>query len=226
MRVWAVTGGLMCALLALAAVGVESSGDARRALAAVPADDLVGTAELEPAGTPPTPAEPAPRSGLADSQIEGQPGAVSLPLVQVADLGDVAGVIIPGKTTLSFISATGPTAYRSPASSGVQEVQAKYLLEQWSGSEWVIVAATDRLYGVIGAAQIGVVFNSADLRPNPVARGYWRVKWVFAWYSSGALLATTISTPDNIEAYVCITQARRCQPRAGWVETGGYLDNT
>ena len=159
------------------------------------------------------------------SETQGQVGAVAVPVVQVTDLGDVAGVIIPGLTALRFITETGPIAYRSPAFSGAQEVHAMYLLEQWSGSGWVIVVRSDVLVGVIGAAQSGVAFVRADLRPT-VARGYWRLRWVFGWYSSAGLVASALVTPDSTGDHVCLTTARRCEVGPGWVATGGYLDNT
>ncbi len=229
MRVRAVTGGLVCSLLALAVVGAESAaeggGDARQARRGVPVQFSAQSVGREPAATPPAPAGSAPRPRWAESETQGQAGAVSPPVVQVTDLGDVAGVIIPGLTALRFITETGPIAYRSPAFSGAQEVHAMYLLEQWSGSGWVIVVRSDVLVGVIGAAQNGVIFGRADLRPT-VARGYWRVTWLFGWYSSTALVASALVTPDSTGDHVCVTTARRCETGPGWVETGGYLDNT
>jgi hypothetical protein len=226
MRVRALTGGLVCSLLALALAGagdrsphpgdhVASQLD-REALAS----ELVVDHALAPA---------APALGVRWSvpSFEGQIGAVSLPTVYVGDLGDVAGVFSPGLTALRFFTQSGPTAYRSPALPGAQTVHAVYLLEYQFENQWRVVVPSGVLVGVIGPEQDGVTFVRAELRPWPMARGYWRVTWGFVWYSSlGNQVASAIMTSDRAEDHVCLTTARLCVSGPGYVRTGGYLDNT
>ena len=95
----------------------------------------------------------------------GSRGNVSLPTIYVGDL-----LMPSGYTQFTLYSNTGPTAYRSPAASGVQTVRARYRVEYWNGAAWTVTTQSPLLTGQIGSSQTGVVFTGAYLQPT-IARG-------------------------------------------------------
>lgn len=145
----------------------------------------------------------------------GQGGNITLPTVAVGDL-----VMPSGGTRFTLYSDTGPIAYRSPASTGAQTVNARYSVQKWNGSAWINVASSPLLTGQIGAVQTGVQFTRAYLQPIE-ARGYFRLTWGFDWYNaSGTRIGSAFGTSNLTSDHVCVTRIRLCQSSAGFVQTG------
>lgn len=156
-------------------------------------------------------------SAWSYSPVSGTRGGVAVPNVFVGDLNH------SGLTKFTLYSSTGPTVYRSAASSGTQVVAARYAVQQWSGSTWVTVKQSPLMTGQIGAAQSGVTFVAAYLQPD-MARGYFRLVWGFDWKTtSGTLLGSSFVVPTLTTDHRCVTPVRLCSSQAGYVRTGGYL---
>lgn len=149
---------------------------------------------------------------------QGSAGTVSLPQVNVSD----TFLYIGGKyvATLVIDSATGPLVYRSPATTGAQDVAAVYSLERWNGSAWTIQAniqATGRI--AAGVSALRLPRASFTLTSG---KGYYRVLWAFVWKVPGASsnLGVGALTANSTSDFACITPLRPCQVSAGYVRAG------
>jgi hypothetical protein len=152
------------------------------------------------------------------SGYSGQVGTVIVPTIKIDDQP------FAGYTQFVLWSNTGPVVYRSPASQGIQNIQAVYRVEQWNGSAWQVVVTSPVLKGQILATQSGVQMVALYLQPT-VARGYFRVTWAVVWSSStGTVLASTYIVPNLVGDHQCVTQIRLCKSYPGYFTTG--LNNT
>jgi hypothetical protein len=150
----------------------------------------------------------------------GRPGAVSVPQVYIADVVMPNGIRV--FTLNQHTTATsGPFAYRSPATTGVQNVAAHYVVEKWDGYKWVRSASAGPFIRQIGSAQPGVYLPKIYIQPL-TSRGYFRVTWYFAWATTTDIaLGSTAIMSDRSSDHVCATPYRLCQSYAGYFRTGG-----
>jgi hypothetical protein len=142
----------------------------------------------------------------------GKPGAAVAPQIYVADLyqGNVS--------RFTLMSDAGPIAYRSPASTGAQDVLAMYTVEWWNGSSWVILTQSGPHLQRIGATEKYTIFPSVYFQPN-FNQGSFRVTWVFAWSTStGTQLGATMLVPNAKEDHVCLTKRCISVPGYFWVQ--------
>lgn len=147
-------------------------------------------------------------------------GTVTLPTVYVADLIQPAGNV-----AFTLMSNTGPVAYRSPATTGVQTVNSRYYVQIWTTGGWANSAHSPLMTGQLNSGLSTVTFPRAYLQPLQT-RGYFRVTWAFDWYSNGSLIGSTSVVSHLTSDHVCVTQSRLCQSSAGYVRTGGYRTNS
>jgi hypothetical protein len=148
----------------------------------------------------------------------GRPGTVRVPTVYVGDL------YMPyGMTQFTLYSSTGPVVNRSPASSGEQIVAAVYTVEKLVGSSWVKTAQTGILTGRISSTQTSYQFPALYIQPQ-LARGIFRVTWLFTWSTStGTALGGTTIVSNYASDHSCVTPYRLCRTYPGSFRAGGYL---
>ena len=156
----------------------------------------------------------------AYSAPTGRPGAVIPPTISIADLYMPSGL-----RQFTLLGNTGPLVYRSPASTGAQNVGAMYVVEKWDGYKWVISARSGPLSGMIAAGQTAYRFAAPYIQPI-ASRGYFRVSFVFSWSANGVNLGTTSILGNLTSDHVCVTRYRLCQSYAGFFRTGGMGTGT
>ena len=150
----------------------------------------------------------------------GRPGSVILPTIYVGDL------LMPwGLRQFTLYGSTGPLAYRSPATTGAQAVAARYVVEKWNGSAWVMTTQTGVLTGTIAAGQRAYRFAAPYIQPV-ASRGYFRITYIFAWSANGVGLGGTSVMGNLTSDHVCVTPYRLCQSYAGFFRTGGQGTGT
>lgn len=147
---------------------------------------------------------------------QGRPGSLNLPYVRAYDEGQYTTY----GPYLAFSSAR-PTVYRSPATSGAQDVMGLYTIQRWNGSSWSNVTSQRTAAYRIPAGYSYVQLPGVSRAPS-TQRGYFRVVWVFAWADarSGASLGSTSIVPAHSGDLRCATTARPCSASAGWVRIG------
>jgi hypothetical protein len=140
-----------------------------------------------------------------------RPGAVSAPAINVSNLrlGD-------GNIYLTLLSNTGAVAYRSPASTGAQNVAAVYTVQKWNGASWVNVTKKGPFIGQISATQSYLVFNPVYITLSPT-NGYMRIVWSFVWSTTtGVQLGGTNLVSNLANDYVCLRP--RCFSYTGYFQ--------
>lgn len=155
------------------------------------------------------------------ANLSGRPGSVGIPTIYIGDL------LMPwGSTQFTLYGNTGPVAYRSPASTGAQQVSAVYTVQTLVGSSWVNTATTGVFYGQISAAQGSYRFPAPYIQPV-ASRGIFRVSWSFVWSTStGVSLGATNVISHLASDHVCVTPHRLCKSYPGYFQTGGYRTGT
>jgi len=148
----------------------------------------------------------------------GSAGSVTLPRINVRDTYLYAGGMYVA--TLTIDSTIGPLVYRSPATTGAQDVVAIYSLERWNGSAWT-TQAQGQASGRITAGYTSVRLPRASFMPTS-GKGIYRVAWAFAWKVPGAssTLGTGILNANSTSDFACITNLRPCQVSPGYVQAG------
>ena len=149
---------------------------------------------------------------------QGSAGSVSLPRINVSDTYLYVGGI--AVATLTIDSTIGPLVYRSPATTGAQDVYAVYSLQRWNGSAWA-TQAQGTASARIGAGYGSVRMPRASFMPTS-GKGYYRVAWAFAWKVPGASanLGSGVLNANSTSDFACITPLRPCQVSAGYVRAG------
>ena len=139
----------------------------------------------------------------------GQPGYVSLPAVKGVHLNVCAyGCFQPA------LIVSGPTVYRSPASSGAQLVYLTYTLKTWSNG-WMNQINESAQY-TIPAGQNTVLTNEKSWLPN--TGGYKQV-WMTVSHidiQTNTALGIRSIVMDQQGDYVCETRFP-CEAGPGWV---------
>lgn len=152
------------------------------------------------------------------SLAQGSAGSVSLPTINVSDTYLYAGGTYVA--TLTIDSTIGPLVYRSPATTGAQDVVAVYSLERWNGAAWT-TQAQGTASARIGAGYGSVRMPRASFMPTS-GKGIYRVTWAFAWKVPGASanLGGGVLTANSTSDFACITPLRPCRVSAGYVQAG------
>ncbi|MDO8363795.1 MAG: hypothetical protein Q7V88_12920 [Actinomycetota bacterium] len=160
-----------------------------------------------------------PASAWTFYSTTGRPGSVVLPTMMVTE------VYYANYTQMSLMGNTGVVVYRSPASTGAQNVGAIYTAQQFVNNQWVNVYSSPVITGYIPAGRSSVTLVRPNLQPS-TARGYFRVVFTLAWTdTANRYLASAFVTPTNANDLVCNTTSRWCIASPGYVRTGGYLTN-
>jgi hypothetical protein len=146
-----------------------------------------------------------------------RPGAVSVPQVWAVDDGQYTTY----GPYLTIRSNGGPVVYRSPATSGAQDVMGQYTIQYWNGSRWVNLTSQWTPAYRIPAGYRWVRLPALHRSPT-TQRGHFRVVWSFAWVNAntGAALGRTAILPNTTADFRCYTTARPCQYSAHWIRTG------
>lgn len=152
--------------------------------------------------------------------LSGNPGTATVSNIYVGDLN------VSGTTHFTLYGDVNVVAYRAPGTTGVQTIGAQYFVQKLNSSnQWVGVAQSPAMSGVMNSNQSSVVFVPPYLQPS-VARGYFRIVYVFVWTNAnGATIASSAVVPNLVGDHRCVTRVRWCSSGAGWVRTGGYLTN-
>ena len=105
--------------------------------------------------------------------------------------------------------------YRSPLTTGRQDIAVVINIQRWSGDRWVY--QTGRTwYGTIPAGVSSVVMPEWTVLPTAV--NYLRVKIGVAWANPyGQALGTRALTMDQFGDYECATTLSPCTAGAGWL---------
>lgn len=149
--------------------------------------------------------------------VAGKPGAVSVPMVRIGDsllqtnLGKVLSLKVDSNFQYVF-------AYRSPATTGDQDVMATYTLELLTTSGWVRFSE-QRVYGRIKAGQSYVALPALVLNPSSPLPGTYHITWGFLWATTtGVQLGSTIVVSDRTNDYTCLTTIYRCGINPGYFQ--------
>lgn len=158
-------------------------------------------------------------------------GRVSLPRILANDTVIMSSVtrygydgriiVVPQAiTSLTIESAANPIAYRSPRTTGAQDVIAVYVLERWNGSAWATFSST-RVSGRIPAGASGVRLPRVGFTPGGNT-GYYRAHWVFAWKVAGRVtnLGSLIVMADRASDFGCSSPLRPCEVGPGYLHVG------
>ncbi len=152
--------------------------------------------------------------------LQGRAGQVAMPSVLLSD------IYAAGYMQFTVYSTGNAVAYRSPASSGIQNVAVIYYLEKWDGSQWVMITRSAPMKGQITASQQSIRFPGPYIQVNGSARGYFRLGALFQWATTtGVLLGNTAVNSNLATDYKCITTSRLCKSYPGYFRTGGFLTN-
>jgi hypothetical protein len=165
---------------------------------------------------------PAPASAWEYTRVTGQAGEVWLPPVYPFEDHRFT-TYGPAVYITTF---DGPYVYRSPATSGAQDVMGVYLVERWnsSTSKWDVVSRQDTPIYTIPAGQKGIYLPRLWRSPGGnqlYNRGYFRVQWIIAWGAAGnASLGSTILSPDRAGDLRCRSMVRPCEATGTSVRLG------
>lgn len=147
-----------------------------------------------------------------------RPGAVSIPRVNATDW------TYSSVSTVPFLySSEGPVAYRSPASTGAQNVAGSYAIQRWTGTQWATISTQYTPAYTISAGSTWVRLPALNVTLQPHMRGYLRVSWAFAWTSAtnAASLGATVILPSSTSDFACVTRSvRPCGTSSSWVRVG------
>ena len=160
-------------------------------------------------------AEPA--SAWQFASTYGSAGSVVPPTIYIGD------VFQGGTKYFTVFGSTGPTVYRSPATSGVQYVRVRYVVERWNGAAWQVLASSNVFSGQIAANQSGVRFTQAPNMLPTVTTGYFRLTYAVGWLdAAGTTLALASIVPNLTSDQFCTTvnPNRSCTTYAGYVAVG------
>ena len=148
----------------------------------------------------------------------GSAGSVTLPRINVSDIFVNYGGT--SAATLTIDSTTGPLVYRSPATTGAQDVFAIYQLEKWNGSAWASVAQSTKS-GRIAAGYNAIRLPRVSFMPTS-GKGYYRVAFAIGWKVPGAStnLGMGVLNANATSDFACISPLRPCQVSAGFVQVG------
>ncbi len=161
-------------------------------------------------------ASPASAWVYDSASTSGRPGAVTA--VNQIVLADI--YVSPGVQNATFLSNTGPTITRSPATSGAQDAYVLYTIQRWNGSAWAQVTQGAG-YGRIPAGTSQVRLPAMYIIPTS-AKGYYRVTETFYWFAGGTntQLGRSAIIPDQVSDQGCITTSRPCAAYAGYIRYG------
>ena len=113
------------------------------------------------------------------------------------------------------VNVPAQRVYRSPMSSGRQDVVVVINVERYDGSRWYTETART-WYGTIPAGSSSVVMPEWTTLPNRV--NYLRVKIGVGWANPyGQTLGTRLITMNQLGDYECATRLSPCQAGAGWL---------
>lgn len=156
---------------------------------------------------------PRQASAWATTGTSGRIGSIRDLTIYVGDLYMPAGY-----TAFTLYGATGPLVSRSPGSAGIQNVNARYIVQRWNGASWVNLAMSPVFRGQISASQTYYRFPKPYIQPLET-RGLFRLTWVMNWQTTtGAVLGSTYVTANLQTDHVCVTQSRFCRSYAGYFE--------
>lgn len=145
-----------------------------------------------------------------------RPGAVVISPPQAIDSYD--GWVM----YLNWRTQRGPLVYRSPKTRGPQDVMGVYTVQEW-GSQTGWTNVTSQVTGLhrIPAGRRAVRLPALDRAPT-TQRGYFRVRFAFAWVNArtSAPLGARVVLPNLASDHRCITNRRPCQTGPGWIRTG------
>ncbi|MFB6823179.1 hypothetical protein ACFCXA_16520 [Streptomyces virginiae] len=121
---------------------------------------------------------------------------------------------------LTFGSATGAVAQRSPASAIAQDITGIYSLQRFSGGQWVPVWSKE-YQGSFAPGQATVQFPAVSVAPT-AGRGVYRFQFGFTWFASGTTtpLGSQLVISDSATDHQCVTPLRPCQAGSGSVQVG------
>ena len=144
---------------------------------------------------------------------KGRPGRVVTYRVQ----GSHYGVSCPYTTCWQpWVVGRGARVYRSPRTSGNQDILVRYILQRWDGSDWVFQSKKDHF----GRVPRGYSYDRFPrLNFLPTRARYLRVLVAVAWArSSGGALGTRVFLLNRRAEYVCNTNfTSSCKTGPGWV---------
>lgn len=116
----------------------------------------------------------------------------------------------------TWITATGPTVYRSRASHGYQTVGVAYYLSRWNGTAWVRQASRSHVRS-IAPGQQAIVMPRVDFLPSSLS-GAYMMTIAAAWAdASGRSLGARGLSFNQPGDYVCATRVGTCDARQGFV---------
>lgn len=135
--------------------------------------------------------------------ISGKPGKVVV--------SKVVGSHYPGQTSWGtvwslWLSDSGTTVYRSPATTGAQKVASQYTIYRWNGSRWAAVTSTQMMVHTIPAGVNAVKMPLLSVQPtSPI--GYYRVVQTIIWTTSNGstLLGSFTADMNQNSDYQCNT---------------------
>lgn len=147
--------------------------------------------------------------------VQGRPGSAIVSNIAVADL-----LMPAGYSAFTLLGETRPFAYRSPAFSGGQIIQALYVVQRWNGSAWVNVANSGLIRRQISSTQPGAYFPAPYIQPA-ISKGYFRLLYIFDYYTAaGVALGRSWVIPNLVTDHKCVTPKRPCAVAAGYFWTG------
>ena len=143
-------------------------------------------------------------------------GTVTLPAPQLRDV-NVGGVL-----NATWV-IPGPTATRSPATTGAQDVYVSYNVDLWINNTWTTVTQTMKSARIASGAT-RVTLPGASITPTSM-KGYYRITQTFLWFPAGAtansqMLGYLAAIPTAKADLVCNTAYRPCAASAGYLQYG------
>jgi hypothetical protein len=114
-----------------------------------------------------------------------------------------------------WVTGTGPVVYRSPATTGTQNIAVGYQLYRWNGSSWVL--QNTRIYHrTLSAGYSWIQMPRPDFLPN--SGGYFRVVTGVSWAnSSGQNLGSKTLDYNQSGDYRCNTRFTSSCSSSDWV---------
>jgi hypothetical protein len=158
--------------------------------------------------------------------VTGTSGAVGVPTICVREITHVIRSgrynvpIVVRELSLTSCTGTGPTVYRSPASTGSQTIRYQYFVERWDGSRWVITTTSNVTTYQIAATQSYINLPAPNLQPR--VQGHLRFTWAFDWYRNGVLLGGTFVVSHLASDYQCQLPNNRCLLYPGYFYVSGF----
>lgn len=157
----------------------------------------------------------APASAYTWIDGAGRAGYVALSKAQGVHIRQCATYAYYSCRMAPGIHVPAQRVYRSPSTTGRQDVVVVINIQRWDGSQWVY--QTGRTwYGTIPAGVGSVVMPEWTTLPTRV--NYLRVKVGVGWANPyGQTLGTRAVTMDQLGDYECATTLSPCTAGAGWL---------